>query len=98
MVHQELSLCPHLSVAENVLLGAEPASFGLLRRAEMQKLTRDALAQVSDPARDTMLRPEARVSDLSPAAAAAGGDRARGVADQLPRSHSRRAHQQPRCR
>jgi len=33
MVHQELSLCPHLSVAENVLLGAEPASFGLLRRA-----------------------------------------------------------------
>jgi ribose transport system ATP-binding protein len=67
MVHQELSLCPHLSVAENVLLGAEPASFGLLRRAEMQKLTREALAQVSDPARDTMLRPETRVSDLSPA-------------------------------
>ncbi len=67
MVHQELSLCPHLSVAENVLLGAEPSSFGLLRRAEMHQLTLDALAQVSDPARDTMLRPETRVSDLSPA-------------------------------
>src|SRR5262245_29706402 len=23
-IHQELSLCPHLSVAENVLLGGEP--------------------------------------------------------------------------
>jgi ribose transport system ATP-binding protein len=67
MVHQELSLCPHLSVAENVLLGAEPASLGVLHRAEMYKLTNDALAQVSDPARDTTLRPETRVSDLSPA-------------------------------
>jgi ribose transport system ATP-binding protein len=67
MVHQELSLCPHLSVAENVLLGAEPASFGILKRSEMHKLTLDALAQVSDPTRDTMLRPETRVGDLSPA-------------------------------
>jgi ribose transport system ATP-binding protein len=67
MVHQELSLCPHLSVAENVLLGAEPASLGLIRWSEMHKLTLEALAQVSDPARDTMLRPETRVGDLSPA-------------------------------
>src|SRR4029450_312549 len=27
-IHQELSLCPHLSIAENVLLGAEPARGG----------------------------------------------------------------------
>src|SRR5262249_21287373 len=67
MVHQELSLCPHLSVAENVLLGAEPASLGILRRSEMHELTLAALAQVSDPTRDTMLRPETRVGDLSPA-------------------------------
>jgi ribose transport system ATP-binding protein len=67
MVHQELSLCPHLSVAENVLLGAEPASYGLLHRSEMRELTLAALAQVSDPSRDTMLRPETRVAALSPA-------------------------------
>src|SRR5438874_6352596 len=28
MIYQELNLAPHLSVAENILLGAEPARFG----------------------------------------------------------------------
>src|SRR5512143_1099049 len=28
LIHQELSLCPHLSVAENILLGAESRRFG----------------------------------------------------------------------
>src|SRR6201992_4081328 len=28
LIHQELSLCPHLSVAENILLGAEHTRFG----------------------------------------------------------------------
>jgi len=36
-IHQELALCPHLSVAENILLGAEPSSRGWLRRAEMTR-------------------------------------------------------------
>jgi len=31
-IHQELSLCPHLSVAENILMGEEPSSFGWLQR------------------------------------------------------------------
>ncbi|MEO8380285.1 MAG: sugar ABC transporter ATP-binding protein [Acidobacteriota bacterium] len=31
-VHQELMLCPHLSVAENIFLGIEPASHGRLRK------------------------------------------------------------------
>src|SRR5260221_7414180 len=31
-IHQELSLCPHLSVAENISLGSEPSSFGWLDR------------------------------------------------------------------
>jgi len=34
-IHQELSLCPHLSVAENILLGAEPARAGWIRRDDM---------------------------------------------------------------
>jgi ribose transport system ATP-binding protein len=32
-IHQELALCPHLSVAENILLGAEGSSFVLQRDA-----------------------------------------------------------------
>src|SRR4051812_29895194 len=32
MIHQELSLFPHLSVAENIFAGMEPASFGIVNR------------------------------------------------------------------
>ncbi|HEY3204617.1 MAG TPA: sugar ABC transporter ATP-binding protein [Thermoanaerobaculia bacterium] len=31
-IHQELSLCPHLSVAENILMGAEPSTAGWIHR------------------------------------------------------------------
>ena len=34
-IHQELALCAHLSVAENILLGMEPAKRGWLRRDEL---------------------------------------------------------------
>ena len=66
MVHQELSLCPHLSVAENVLLGVEPASFGVVRRAEMEARAAAVLGQLAGdgPALD----PRATVGDLPPAA------------------------------
>ena len=33
LIHQELSLFPHLTVAENVLMGVEPRRRGLLGRA-----------------------------------------------------------------
>ena len=46
MVYQELSLAPHLTVAENILLGMEPVQWGVLRRAEMHKRATDALAQL----------------------------------------------------
>jgi ribose transport system ATP-binding protein len=42
-VHQELSLCPHLSVAENILLGAEPRKIGWLQRDVMLSRARDLL-------------------------------------------------------
>src|SRR5580658_5953409 len=32
MIYQELSLCPHLSTAENVLLGMELHNFGVIDR------------------------------------------------------------------
>ena len=35
LIHQELSLCPHLSVAENVLMGIESSRFGWLDRDKL---------------------------------------------------------------
>jgi ribose transport system ATP-binding protein len=65
MVHQELSLCPHLSVAENIALGAEPSRFGIVRHAETRKLAEAALARVSE--KGSSLSADALVGDLSPA-------------------------------
>src|SRR5215469_6102539 len=36
MIHQELSLVPGLTVAENIFLGAEPTSHGMVRRDRMR--------------------------------------------------------------
>jgi len=46
MIHQELSLAPHLSAAENIMLGAEPQRAGWLRRAEARARARAALARL----------------------------------------------------
>jgi ribose transport system ATP-binding protein len=45
MVHQELAVCPHLSVAANVALGIEPTRFGFVRRRALDRLVGDALSQ-----------------------------------------------------
>jgi ribose transport system ATP-binding protein len=44
IVHQELSLCPHLTVAQNLVLGAEPRRFGWLSRRIAEDRARRALA------------------------------------------------------
>jgi ribose transport system ATP-binding protein len=67
MVHQELSLCPHMTVAENVLLGEEPTRFGFVARGEASRKVDAVLARVLGD-RKKEIRPSARVSDLSPAA------------------------------
>jgi len=61
MIYQELSLAPHLSVAENVVLGMEPARGGLLRWREARQRAAPALGQLGHPE----IAPEAPVSTLS---------------------------------
>jgi ribose transport system ATP-binding protein len=64
MIYQELSLAPHLTVMENIVLGVEPVRLGFVQRDAMKERARDALAQLGHPD----IRPEAAVKDLSPAA------------------------------
>jgi len=46
MIHQELSLAPDLSVEENIVLGMEPAPYGIVRRAEIRAKAEDVLRQL----------------------------------------------------
>ena len=64
MIYQELSLAPHLSVMENILLGAEPTRLGVVDRARMRTIARDALAQLGHDD----IPPDAPVASLSVAA------------------------------
>ncbi len=61
MIYQELALAPHLSVAENILLGAEPVTSGLLRRREMRERALAAMAQFAHPE----ITPDVPVARLS---------------------------------
>jgi len=45
-VYQELSLAPHLTVTENILLGVEPSRHGLLRLGQMRRAATAALAEL----------------------------------------------------
>src|SRR6266542_451167 len=49
MIYQELSLAPHLTVAENILLGLEPGRGPLLDWASLRRQAADAMAQVGHP-------------------------------------------------
>jgi len=42
-VHQEVVLCPHLTVAANLFLGDEVNRYGLMRKGEMQKMAQNVL-------------------------------------------------------
>jgi ribose transport system ATP-binding protein len=46
MIYQELNLAPHLTVEENVTLGAEPATGGWIQRARRRTLAHAALAEL----------------------------------------------------
>jgi ribose transport system ATP-binding protein len=46
MIHQELSLAPHLTVMENILLGDEPSRAGFVRWAALREGARQALGRL----------------------------------------------------
>src|SRR2546421_12494278 len=64
LIHQELSLFPHLSVAENIMMGMEPAHWGVLDSGALRARTLEVLETFPHPE----IRPQTRVSDLSVAA------------------------------
>jgi len=63
MVHQELCLALHLTVEQNINLGAEPSRLGLIHGGEVRRRARAALAAVG---RDD-IPPGTRVGRLPPA-------------------------------
>ncbi len=65
MIYQELSLAPHLTVQENIFLGAEHTTKGVfLDREKMRDKTREVLAQFDHPE----IKPETQVLKLSQSA------------------------------
>jgi ribose transport system ATP-binding protein len=64
LIHQELSLCPHLTVAENILMGREPARYGIVDPAAAYARSSELLANFPHPE----LRPHRIVADLPIAA------------------------------
>ncbi len=60
MIHQEFSLVPGLTVAENIFLGHEPTRTGLIRTEAMRGRARELLAKLS-----CAVDPNTRVADLS---------------------------------
>lgn len=61
MIYQELSLAPHLSVMENILLGVEPTIGPLMKWRETRRIAIEALGEVGVDD----IRPETQVRRLS---------------------------------
>src|SRR5262245_31944417 len=64
MIYQDLSLAPDLSVMENIVLGVEPVTRGIVQRGLMRETATAALAQLGH----SDMRVDAIVGDLQPAA------------------------------
>lgn len=64
LIHQELSLCPHLTVAENIVLGTESARWGVIDREECERRSLELLGHFSHPE----IRPDRIVGHLPVAA------------------------------
>src|SRR4030095_7513048 len=64
LIHQELALCPPLSVAENIMMGIEKSRLGWLDRKALRDRTTQVLKSFDHPE----IHPETRVNSLSVAA------------------------------
>jgi ribose transport system ATP-binding protein len=64
LIHQELSLCAHMSVAENVMMGIEASRLGWLDARSLHNRTLEVVEIFHHPD----IRPETRVADLPIAA------------------------------
>lgn len=64
LIHQELSLFSHLTVAENIMMGIEPSRLGLLNTGDLRARTAEVLNAFHHPE----IKPETCVSNLSIAA------------------------------
>src|SRR5215469_5144464 len=49
IIHQELNLCPNLSIAENIFLGREISAKGILDKREQERQTRLLLERLEHP-------------------------------------------------
>jgi ribose transport system ATP-binding protein len=63
-VSQELAVCPHMTVAENIVLGVEPSRWGIVDRAAAEAMVQAALERVAGERPPGWLRPDVPVSDL----------------------------------
>ncbi len=68
MVSQEVAVCPHMTVLENVLLGQEPRRFGFLDHKVGVKTAREALGMLASEGEPSWLALDRRVGDLPMAA------------------------------
>ncbi len=64
MIYQELSLAPHLTVEQNILLGMEPTRLGVVRGKEVRRRAAEAVRFFEHPE----IRPDVEVSRLTVAA------------------------------
>jgi ABC-type sugar transport system ATPase subunit len=46
LVHQELSLVPEMTVAENIVLGTTPTGFGFIQKKKVASIAAEALAEI----------------------------------------------------
>ena len=59
-VHQELALCPHVTVADNIFFGRLPQKIGIVDRKALNKAARNVLEPFN-----ANIRPDQKVADLS---------------------------------